>query len=214
VAEPGPRAPAGWYDDPGRPGVRLYWTGEAWDDPPATAQDGPAWVGPADLAPGIVPCDECSGQAQTLHALPDGNRPERVVLACANHDPGGEWWDLTEIDGLHRAVQNASAFEQLRPGISAALRGVQREAATRVDGQPTGTPTVVTGPRIWPAGLMLAVGAVGMWFANTYKPTLSNQLGLNGNTFVLKPGSYHLIVIVSIVLLVVGGIRLVMALRR
>jgi hypothetical protein len=61
---------------------------------------------------------------------------------------------------------------------------------------------------------MLALGAIGMWFAQTYKPTFSNELGLNGNTFVLKPGSYHLIVIVSIVLLVIGGIRLVMALRR
>lgn len=68
-------------------------------------------------------------------------------------------------------------------------------------------------PRIWPAGLTLAIGVLGMCFAQTYKPTLSTELGLNGNTFVLTPGSYHLIVIVSIVLLVIGGIRLVMALR-
>jgi len=116
VSGPGPRAPAGWYDDPGAPGIRRYWNGEAWGDPPAT-----------------------------------------------------------ELD----------------------RHPIEASAARR--------------PRIWPAGLILAIGAVGVWFAQTYKPTVSNELGLNGNTFVLKPGSYHLIVIVSIVLPVIGGIRLLMA---
>jgi hypothetical protein len=65
--------------------------------------------------------------------------------------------------------------------------------------------------RVWPAGILLVIGAVGLWFAETYKPSVANDLGLNGNKFVLKPESFHVIVIVSIVLMVIGGLRLVMA---
>jgi hypothetical protein len=67
-------------------------------------------------------------------------------------------------------------------------------------------------PNVWPAGIALVLGAVGLWFAQTYKPSVSNALGLNGNTFFLKPGAYHALVIVSIVLLIGGGIRLLMVL--
>jgi len=115
VSEPGPRAPAGWYDDPGAPGVRRYWSGESWGDPPPTALDGPALFEPAGSAPSPLVCDECGAPADTLHVLPDGDRPESVALACIDHDPGGEWWDLTGVDSRNRALQNAPAFDRLRP---------------------------------------------------------------------------------------------------
>ncbi len=53
-----------------------------------------------------------------------------------------------------------------------------------------------------------------MWFAQTYKPTVANELGLNGNTFYLKPGIYHILMVVSIVLLVGGVIRVAMILSQ
>jgi hypothetical protein len=81
---------------------------------------------------GTIACDECGAPAQTLHVLPSGEQPERLALACANHDPGGEWWDLTELDDLGRALQNASAFDELRPDVVEALRTLHREAATSI----------------------------------------------------------------------------------
>lgn len=82
---------------------------------------------------------------------------------------------------------------------------------------PTPSPDMIatrTGKvRVWPSGFLLVLGAVGLWFAETYKPTVSNQLGLNGS-FYLKPGPYHVIALGSILLLVIGGIRLLMAIGR
>jgi hypothetical protein len=37
---------------------------------------------------------------------------------------------------------------------------------------------------------------------------------LNGNSFYLKPGSYHAIVLISIVVLVLGVVRLLVVLSR
>jgi hypothetical protein len=82
--------------------------------------------------PGHVSCDECGALAKTIHVLPSGERPERIALACASHDPGGEWWDLTDLDDCARALQNGAAFDELRPGISDALRAAHREAAERL----------------------------------------------------------------------------------
>jgi hypothetical protein len=65
--------------------------------------------------------------------------------------------------------------------------------------------------RAWPTVLLVILGAVGYWFVQTYKPTASNQLGLNGNTFYLKT-RLRLIVVVSIVLLVIGVVRLLASL--
>jgi len=76
------------------------------------------------------------------------------------------------------------------------------------------SPGLGGGPRVWPAGLLLILGAIGLWFAETYKPSAANILGLNDNKFYLKSDAYHALVIVSIVLLVLGGIRLLMAVSR
>jgi Protein of unknown function (DUF2510) len=58
----------------------------------------------------------------------------------------------------------------------------------------------------------ILAGAVGLWLALTYKASASNQLGLNGNSFYLKPGPDHLITIASILVLVLGSIRLLVVL--
>ena len=93
-----------------------------------------ASIGAAGMshAPDQLVCDECGARAQTIHVLPSGDRPERLALACASHDPGGEWWDLTDLDDLARALQSASTFDELRPGIGEAMRAAHHESATRV----------------------------------------------------------------------------------
>lgn len=67
--------------------------------------------------------------------------------------------------------------------------------------------------RVWPSAFWIVAGAIGLWFAETYKPSAANQLGLNGNSFYLKSGTDHLIVIVSIVVLALGVIRLLVVLN-
>jgi hypothetical protein len=64
------------------------------------------------------------------------------------------------------------------------------------------------------AAVLLIAGGICLWIAENYKPTLSNQLGLNGNSLVLTRGAYHALMIVGIVCLVLGGIRLLAALVR
>jgi hypothetical protein len=65
---------------------------------------------------------------------------------------------------------------------------------------------------IWPAGIAAVLGVIGIWFAQTYRPTAANQLGLNGNTFYLKPGTYDVIMVAAIALVIGGVIRLAMIL--
>jgi len=59
----------------------------------------------------------------------------------------------------------------------------------------------------------MIAGAIGLWFAETYKPSASNELGINGNSFYLKSSTDHLIVIVSIIVLVLGVVRLLVVLN-
>jgi hypothetical protein len=92
------------------------------------------------------------------------------------------------------------------------------DSRVTTEGIPYNVPTT-TKERVRPTSLILSAmliiaGGFGLWFAETYKPSVANALGLNGNTFVLKPGAYHAILIVSIVLLVLGAIRLLTALSR
>jgi hypothetical protein len=65
--------------------------------------------------------------------------------------------------------------------------------------------------RTWPSAFCIIAGAVGLWLGETYKPSASNQLGLNGNSFYLNPGPDHLIVVVSIVLIGLGAVRLLLS---
>jgi hypothetical protein len=65
---------------------------------------------------------------------------------------------------------------------------------------------------VWPSAFWIVAGAIGLWFAETYKPSASNQLGLNGNSFYLKPATDHVIVIASLVVVMAGVIRLLVVL--
>jgi hypothetical protein len=71
-----------------------------------------------------------------------------------------------------------------------------------------------SGSSLFLAAVLLIGGGICLWIAENYKPTLTNELGLNGNTHVLTPGAYHTLMIVGIVCLVLGLIRLVTALSR
>jgi hypothetical protein len=77
--------------------------------------------------PKLSTCDECDAPAVRVHLLPSGDQPERLSLACDRHDPGGEWWSLTELGDVERALRNASVFDRLRPDFSRALRTVRHE---------------------------------------------------------------------------------------
>ena len=64
------------------------------------------------------------------------------------------------------------------------------------------------------AAVLLIGGGICLWVAENYKPSLSNELGLNGNSHVLTPTADHTLIIVGIVCLVLGAIRLLTALVR
>jgi hypothetical protein len=55
-----------------------------------------------------------------------------VALACERHDPGGEWWMLTELGDVERALRNISLFDRLRPGVSDSLRAARDELLDHV----------------------------------------------------------------------------------
>ncbi len=54
VSDPGPRAPAGWYDEPEVPGVRQYWDGGAWTGE-RQSWNGETWVWQRTTAAGDRP---------------------------------------------------------------------------------------------------------------------------------------------------------------
>jgi hypothetical protein len=64
------------------------------------------------------------------------------------------------------------------------------------------------------AAVLLIGGGICLWVAESYKPSLGNQLGLNGNSHVLTPAAYHTLIVVGIVCLVLGALRLLTALAR
>jgi hypothetical protein len=44
-----------------------------------------------------IRCDLCRKPATTVHWVPwvSGLKPEKVLFACVDHDPGGYWVDLS-----------------------------------------------------------------------------------------------------------------------
>ncbi len=79
-----------------------------------------------------LPCDLCERSASSLHMLPDGTKPLKVVLACDRHDPGGEWWLLTEKADLEGLRDNAAVLDRLRPGITGRLPAVTASSGVGV----------------------------------------------------------------------------------
>lgn len=148
-------------------------------------------------------------------SVDEPNRDVTVVIAAALPDtPAGSGIDAS-------ASAKAAPGWYPDPAAPATRRYWDGEAWTDEWSAPE-TSIPIPGPvarpkrsgRVWPAAVLLVLGAVGLWFAETYKPSVANDLGLNGNKFVLKPESFHIIVIVSIVLLVIGGVRLLTAAGR
>lgn len=48
------------------------------------------------MAPSLL-CRTCGQPATHVHFIPWPEEPERVELACADHDPGDEWFTLDEL---------------------------------------------------------------------------------------------------------------------
>lgn len=65
-------------------------------------------------------CDLCGATAVTVHALPHGDAPTQLVVACDRHDPGGDSWRLDFPDDL-ASLLVSPALDALRPDVAAAL---------------------------------------------------------------------------------------------
>jgi Protein of unknown function (DUF2510) len=118
--------------------------------------------------------------------------------------PPAGWYDDPTLQGVRR-YWNGTAWTDSRVTTEGIAYRLQEHERTR------------SGPGcvgLVLSGLLLITGGVCLWIAETYKPTLSNQLGLNGNKFVLTPGTYHALMIAGIVFLVLGVVRLLFALSR
>jgi hypothetical protein len=127
-------------------------------------------------------------------------RPEQPIAGETGEGPSAPagWYDDPDAEGVRR-YWNGREWTDSR----VTTEGIPYQQ------QHPGKPMSV-----WPSAVALIVGGICLWAAETYKPTAANVLGLNGNSFVLKPATYHALIIVSIVLLALGLVRLFMALSR
>jgi hypothetical protein len=69
-------------------------------------------------------CDHCPRVAETVHVVPElaSDETRVVLLACSQHDPGGEWWYLRDLtDDVARALRDIRP--DLPPGLAATVRG-------------------------------------------------------------------------------------------
>lgn len=140
----------------------------------------------------------------------DGAEPQPAQDSAAArpaHDatgpPPAGWYDDPEAEGVRR-YWNGAAWTDSRvttEGIPYQLPADIRPSRAR----PSSTGLLL-------AAVLLTAGGICLWIAQNYKPSLGNQLGLNGNSHVLTPSAYHTLMIVGIVCLVLGGIRLLTAL--
>lgn len=133
-----------------------------------------------------------------------GVRSESPPDGAGGPAPAG-WYDDPAIPGVRR-YWDGSAWTDSRVTTEGLAYQVPAEVGTARSG-----PSFIG---VLLAAVLLIGGAICLWVAENYKPTLGNQLGLNGNSHVLTPGAYHALTIVGIVCLVLGGIRLLTALWR
>jgi hypothetical protein len=119
--------------------------------------------------------------------------------------PPAGWYDDPEAEGVRR-YWNGAAWTDSR----VTTEGIAYRPPSDV--RPSRAGPSLTG--LFLATVLLIGGAICLWVAENYKPSLGNQLGLNSNSFVLSPTGYHTLMIVGIVCLVLGAIRLLTALLR
>ena len=75
-------------------------------------------------------CDVCGAPAERVHAVPDGEHPERVVVACSRHDPGGETWSLGDPEDL-ASLLASPALSEFRSDLASALGSLPPSAWER-----------------------------------------------------------------------------------
>jgi hypothetical protein len=134
----------------------------------------------------------------------DAAAPARPAHDSTGPPPAG-WYDDPEAEGVRR-YWNGTVWTDSR----VTTEGIPYQLPADVRASRAGTS--FTG--LFLAAVLLIGGGVCLWVAENYKPTLGNELGLNGNSHVLTPGAYHTLMIVGIVCLVFGAIRLLTALLR
>lgn len=119
--------------------------------------------------------------------------------------PPAGWYDDPEAEGVRR-YWNGAAWTDSR----VTTEGIPYPESSDIRSSRAGPS--FTG--LFLTAVLLVGGGICLWIAENYKPSLSNELGLNGNSHVLTPTAYHTLVIVGIVCLVLGAIRLLTALLR
>jgi hypothetical protein len=108
---------------------------------------------------------------------------------------GGHFASLSTADGPDAGTPAGWYQDPTPPGIQRFWDGSAWSSHRMTsEGVPIEEPELDDQPEpIWATFVLLLLGGAGIWFAQTYKPTFANQLGLNNNTFVLKPETYHII---------------------
>lgn len=133
--------------------------------------------------------------------MTDQDQQAAATTGSSSLPPAG-WYDDPDAPGVRRYWdgRNWTDSRVTTEGIP-----YQPVPPRRRSGRPVG---------IWPAAIAVVLGGLGLWFAQTFKPSAANALGLNGNSFYLKPATYHALLVVSVILIVLGALRLLTALFR
>jgi hypothetical protein len=127
--------------------------------------------------------------------------------AEADGRPPG-WYDDPDILGVRRYWDGTAWTDSRVTTEGIAYRVAEPTHATENgDHRPSALSMLLT-------AFLLVTGGVCIYVAQEYKPSLSNRLGLNGNSFVLSSSGEHAVMIAGVIFLFAGLVKLLLAFSR